>query len=715
MAEARLVDDTASPTTGAPQPMATPVVADVRMAETVAPSQLVSARGRRSSSSAAQPTSLASPTRGNFRTQLDAEVQSLQDRSRREDAASGVTAATEPQVEGTEITGMDISDDATVATDNAEGSYTQMFVNQPVAAADPGGQPSGPPTTILSPRWTGPSRTPLGRTLQQTNPYLCPELIPSRPVEARYELRLQLAPSSKADSELRSTLVAFFSKLREYDSTLVIHPWADKDNTTQQSGTRRWRALARPEDIPATMEGLKRYFPRALPKPAGGFVYPSVHLGHTKSFSALKTELAWWFQSERHGLWERQLQCESTSIVGWGLYSLQSIHVPELKRVLEEALGFPLGLRWRTIQTGQAGAIPPDQMAKALHFEVSRANKREAKRRLADLYARTATDFPLGIKMRLVWPLSDVMNMRTRTKVAALRLQQLQFCTHMRGMRTWELHSIDQPEESSPHTLRSRLMSIRSSTDGHQLFHTVDPSHVGEGAMQFAFHPSREEEARAMIIALVPYLRWAMAQECPDLSDVERERLFAKTLYCHFSKDALDRAVGAVWNPTAMSVESPDDDYNGWVYDTGDSELDCSGFGDDATPASTLGTSLTQALVRPYDAAADADSVSTFPQGTSIASTASAGSRSTLTNEPPDPGPSATTITPASSLSSPSDPTQLVSHLNSLVSSFQTMLASLPDNSQTQQLRAQLAQLTAAPSTNSSPPSAPSTATGQGP
>ena len=715
MAEARLVSDSAHTPGAAAPPTASPVVADVRMEDSVLPSQLgASTTRRRSSVSTPSTTTLASPSRGSFRDQLDAEVQSLQARSRQEDLASGVEAATAPPVDETATMG-DIADDATVATDNAEGPYTQMFVHQPVAAVVPGSAPTGPPLTVLSPRRAGSGRRPPGRTLQQTNPYLRPELLPSRPVEARYEFRLQVAPSSNADSELRSTLVAFFSKIREYDSTLVIHPWADKDNTTQQSGSRRWRALARPEDIPATMDGLKRYFPRALPKPTGGFVYPSVHLGHTKTFAVLKTELAWWFQSERHGLWERQLQCESTSIVGWGLYSLQSIHIPELKRVLEEALGFPLGIRWRTIQTGQSGAIPPDQMAKALHFEVGRANKREAKRRLAELYARDATEFPLGIKMRLVWPLSDVMNLRTRAKVAALRLRQLQFCTHMRGMRSWELHSIDQPEESSQRTLRSRLMAIKSTTDGHQLFHSVDPSYVGEGAMQFAFHPSREEEARAMIIALIPYLRWSMAQECLDFTDVERERHFARTLYCHFSKDALDRAVGAVWNPATMSVDSPDDDYNGWVFDAGDSELDCSGFADDATPASTLGTSVTTSFVRPHDAAGDTDSVSTFPQGTSIASTVSAGSRSTVTRELHDPGPSATNITPASSLSSPSDPNQLASNLNSFVTSFQTMLASLPDNAQTQQLRAQLALLTASPSTDSSSPSAPPAATGQEP
>ena len=705
MAEARLVSDGVT-TRSQAEATALSVASVLNPASSNSPTGPATSQTGRS----ARPVT-SSPHRGGFQALLNSEVQALQVECNQQDGAAsdaGGTSTTAPTESGE---AMDVADDVTVATDNTEGSFVQMFVHQPVASTVP--PMVGVSTPV--PRGSTIPRVSTTSTVQRVNPYLRTELLPPRSVEARYEMRLQVAPSSNADSELRSTLVAFFSKLREYDPTLVIHPWADRDNTTQQNGQRQWRSLAKPNDIPATMDGMRRYFPRALPKPTGGFVYPSVHLGHSRPFSSLKHDLSWWFQSERHGLWSRQLQCESTYIVGWGLYSLQSIHVPELKRALEESLGFPVGIRWRTIQTGQAGAIPADQMAKALHFEVNRIHKREAKRRLADLYARDATSFPLGIKMRLVWPLSDVMNLRTREKVAALRLRQLQFCSHMRGMRTWELHSIDQPDQDTQLTLRSRLMAIRSAKDGHQLFHAVDPSHIGEGAMQFAFHPAREEEARAMIIALIPYLRWKMAEEVPALTDVERERFFAKSLYRHFSKDALDRAVGAVWNPETMTVDSPADDYNGWVFDSGDGELDCSGFGDEATPASTLATSITPMLVRPHDAAGDQDSVSTLPQGTSLASTASTASRSTTRSRgPPDPGPSASTT--ASSISSPSDPFSQHPNLQSFLSSLTSLLSSLPDSAQAQDVRSQLANLTASPATQSaspSSPSAPSSATGQ--
>ena len=602
----------------------------------------------------------------------------------------------------------DDSDAETVAANNSEGNLLFRFVQQPTSTGVA-------QSTIASTRTPAPPPAP--RTTTQTNPYYAPSLVPSRPVERRYEFRVLVPPSTQADTELRSILVQFFARLKEADPSLVIHPWEDRENTTGQRGTRLWKSIASPSQLPTTIPGLKKYFPRAIPRSSGGLVYPSCHLGHSKSFQALKEEIGWWFQQEQHGLWERQLQCESTYIVGWGLYSTQSMYVPELRRVLSAKLGFDIGIRWRTIQTDKSGPIPTDQLAKALHFEVNSSHRRQAKQRLAQIYARDATSFPLGIKLRLVWPLSDLMNFNTRTKVSALRLRQLQFCSNMRGMRTWELHTIDQPDERTGLTLRQRLTAIRSQKDGFQLFHSVDPSHIGD-AVQFTFHPNREEEARAMVIALIPYLRWKMSEENPSLTAVERERFFSRALYRHFNRDALDRAVDAIWNPVTMSVDSPADDYNGWIYDEGDSELDCTGFSVDQTPATTLPSTASGPVVRPHDAAGDADSISTLPQGHSVASyTSQTSATSTSASAPPTTNttitPSASTTTP-SSLSTNTPPQQVLTSLTSMIDSFRNVLDLLPDNPATQAIRQQYAALPpgalaslSTPSSTDQPPSSP--------
>ena len=581
------------------------------------------------------------------------------------------------------------SDDATVAADNSEGNLVHRFVNQPTTTVATTTSPA--PTTVSVPgeRSAG-SRPSASSSSAPSNPYTALSLVPAHPFERRYV-------------ELRSVLVQFFTKLRECDSSLVLHPWEDKENTTRQSGTRPWKSISSPSQLPLTLTGLKKYFPRILPKTGGGHVYPSCYLGHTKTFDFIKDKLTWWFQQERHGLWERQLQCESTYIVGWGLYSTQSMHVPELRRVLSELLGFDIGIRWRTIQLDKSGPIPAEQLAKALHFEVNRTNRRQAKQRLGQIYARDATSFPLGIKLRLMGPLSDLMNFHTRTKVSALRLRQLQFCNHMRGMRTWELHTIDQPDETTGLTLRKRLTDIRSQKDGFQLFHSVDPSYIGD-AVQFTFHPNREEEARAMITGLIPYLRWKMADEQSFASAVERERFFSRALYRHFSRDALDRAVDAVWNPQTMSVDSPADDYNGWIHDVGDSELDCSHMDPSPAPGDTIPTASTGPRVRPHDAAGDQDSISTLPQGQSVASFPSQASATSLPSAQPPPNASPATTTP-SSLTSATTPAQLLSSIDAMISSLRLALEHLPNTPETNVVRQQLASL---PSGSSAQPSSSS-------
>ena len=471
------------------------------------------------------------------------------------------------------------ADDETVARDNATGPFVHIFVNQPVET------PQGPTpgqfgiatTPSISGRFSHPSgRSASGSTRQDANRPI--RLAPAQHVTARYEIRVNVPPSSAPDDELRTALVNFFTKLQEADPSLVLYPWAERDNRDDQNGSRPFRSISAPTGIPVDLAAIKRYFPRVIPKATGGFVYPSVWCGHTKPFREIVSHLQGWFQGERHGFWNRQLQCESTLIVGWGLYSTQTIHAPTLRAALSAELGYEVGIRWRTISTGQSGTIPANQLAKALHFEVDRRHKSDAKRRLAAIYDRQAEDFPLGIKMRLVWRLHDLMNVHTRAKVAALRLRQLQFCQAMVSMRTWEIHDIDLVDDDSGLSLRNRLMELKSQS-GHRLFHTVDPSHI-EGAVQFCFHPDREDEARTMILALVPYLRWKVSQVDPPLPDREREILLSRTVYRHFSQDALERAIGATWNPVTMTVDSPADSYSAWVHDMGDAELDCSKFGD---------------------------------------------------------------------------------------------------------------------------------------
>ena len=183
----------------------------------------------------------SSPSRGTFQQTLAGEVHQLRAQAAQAPAALPPQPAPTPAPTPMEADDAeDISDDATVAADNAQRHMVHHFVNQPTSV-------SASTTSIVpGPRSvSGRASAGLSPTLQQTNPYRAPSLHPRRPVEARYELRINVKPSNKADEELRTALVEYLTKLKEVDPSLVIHPWEDKENIPSQSGSRRWLLPAR--------------------------------------------------------------------------------------------------------------------------------------------------------------------------------------------------------------------------------------------------------------------------------------------------------------------------------------------------------------------------------------------------------------------------------------------------------------------------------------
>lgn len=81
----------------------------------------------------------------------------------------------------------------------------------------------------------------------------------------------------------------------------------------------------------------------------------------------------------------------------WLLWSSKLTNIAVLRHAIEENLlaltgkGIQVGLRWRIIQLDRAGRIPDDEAVKAVHIEVDRAHRHEAKRALEDMYSAKAT------------------------------------------------------------------------------------------------------------------------------------------------------------------------------------------------------------------------------------------------------------------------------------------------------------------------------------
>jgi hypothetical protein len=182
---------------------------------------------------------------------------------------------------------------------------------------------------------------------------------------------------------------------------------------------------------------------------------------------------------------------------------------------------------------------------------------RKGKEALRKYYSSASNWFPLGVKLRLVGQVNNLMNTAARLKGESFRLKQQQFYKNMKAMRSWEITGLDINPGGKNMTLRELLNTIESikETDT-QIFHSVDHSFQA-GACIFTFHPDREEEARAMVSSLVPFLVWAVMLGNETLPKHEKQAILSRRVYKHFTDEALERSEGAVWNDTTNTVDSP--------------------------------------------------------------------------------------------------------------------------------------------------------------
>ena len=135
---------------------------------------------------------------------------------------------------------------------------------------------------------------------------------------------------------------------------------------------------------------LLQFFPRAYPRPIGGFVYTTVRLGFTEPYLTVKDSMGWWLKQYNYGLYPCALQAASTTVLGWFLYSVRAIDLQVLSAAISENILIKVGLRWRAIAqtppgTKKALQKPGDPIPEpvwAIHIEVETAKAELAKFRL---------------------------------------------------------------------------------------------------------------------------------------------------------------------------------------------------------------------------------------------------------------------------------------------------------------------------------------------
>jgi hypothetical protein len=263
----------------------------------------------------------------------------------------------------------------------------------------------------------------------------------------------------------------------------------------------------------------------------------------------------WYLNDNKHGIYPSQIQAEMVDTILWMLWSSDLTDTTVLRHAIEEEIknktgqAIQVGLRWRTIMLDKPGRIPDDEAVKALHIEVDRTFRNEAKRILEEIYSSKATQWPLHLRLRAVPLLKDVMNRDIKMGIRRLMGRQQSFNDEEFGKRkitSWEIKELDFVGATSNLTLRDMIMAIVPQDDpSRRLFHSVDNLRSNRSTVVFTCMPALESEARNVVAGLVTYLVHVHGQETAEF----------------FTKDAQIRAADSFWDTENHCVRNKDDEH----------------------------------------------------------------------------------------------------------------------------------------------------------
>jgi hypothetical protein len=134
------------------------------------------------------------------------------------------------------------------------------------------------------------------------------------------------------------------------------------------------------------------------PNSRGGTRFSNIHICSSVTPATLKEGVDWYLNDNKHGLYLAQIQAENVDPILWLLWSSELTDTSTLRPAIKKALlqrtgkDIPVGLRWQTIQLDQAGRILDDEAVKAVHIEVDREQRNEAKHALEEIYSAKATE-----------------------------------------------------------------------------------------------------------------------------------------------------------------------------------------------------------------------------------------------------------------------------------------------------------------------------------
>lgn len=151
----------------------------------------------------------------------------------------------------------------------------------------------------------------------------------------------------------------------------------------------------------------------------------------------------WWPKHEFH---LRDLQCEKTVCLGWGLYATHNMDVSQLSTFFKRHHQLDVACCWWYIMQPNGKTLLESERPKALHFEVNVMHHAKAQELLYKIYGTSnsvSTHFPCGYEMRFC-PERMTATSSQQPSVHALLNRQKQFLLLVSTyQRFWGSNSLD--------------------------------------------------------------------------------------------------------------------------------------------------------------------------------------------------------------------------------------------------------------------------------
>jgi hypothetical protein len=350
----------------------------------------------------------------------------------------------------------------------------------------------------------------------------------------RVALKLTIPATKNSDKATLSIFKEFVSELISSDDTAQVYPWFSRHDKNQSR-------IKNPTETPKSVSTFRMYANKVFIGDSNKVltIYPNVRIGHEKPLKDIRRDMRNWLMEGNHGIFYKMLQAESSSEVGWLLYSTRDMDHGALADEMSEILGFNLGLRWKVIDIGVRGRIPDSQKVHALSVEVEQNHRQSYQRKLIAMYGRAVKDvheYPNGVRLRFVKQKSDCYNTNEKGKIDRLRQRQQMFSKSIQRFQTWEIMILDHSIEPGVHpTLRQMIMETTSRKyPGTPLFHSVDLDKQGSGFV-FQFSAAMKEEAECMATCILPLLQYKYPKA--DVASFFTDQAAARCEYLRYNPE----------------------------------------------------------------------------------------------------------------------------------------------------------------------------------